>query len=57
MSRPPRTSKLMLSVDAYASLTETPSSLVYVPWYTNSVMLGLKNRVRKVPVSSRTTNE
>ena len=28
ISRPPRTSKLMFSVDAYASLIRTPSSLV-----------------------------
>ena len=32
ISRPPRTSKLMFSVEAYASLIRTPFSRVYVPW-------------------------
>ena len=31
MSSPPRTSKLMLRVDAYASLIRTPSSRAYEP--------------------------
>ena len=32
MSSPPRTSKLIRSVDAYASLIRTPFSFVYDPW-------------------------
>ena len=32
ISSPPRTSKLMFSVDWYAWLTERPFSLVYEPW-------------------------
>ena len=32
ISSPPRTSKLMFSVDWYASLTGRPLSLVYEPW-------------------------
>ena len=32
ISRPPRTSKLIRSVDAYASLIRTPFSFVYDPW-------------------------
>ncbi len=32
MSSPPRTSKLIRSVEAYASLIFTPVSLVQLPW-------------------------
>ena len=32
ISRPPRTSKLMFSVDWYAWLIVMPSSLMYEPW-------------------------
>ncbi len=57
ISSPPRTSKLMFSVDSYASLIRMPLSLVYEPWYTTSFMDGTKNSERKVPVSSRTTKD
>ena len=57
ISRPPRTSKLMFSVDSYAWLIRTPSSLVYDPWYTTWVMLGWKNSVRKMPVRIKMMNE
>ena len=32
ISSPPRTSKLIRSVDSYASLILMPSSLTYEPW-------------------------
>ena len=32
ISRPPRTSKLIRSVEAYASLILMPSSFMYEPW-------------------------
>ena len=54
ISRPPRTSNEMSSVDEYASDIRMPSSGTYDPWYTTSVIDGLKNSARYVPVSSST---
>ncbi|ONK14971.1 hypothetical protein STBA_57830 [Streptomyces sp. MP131-18] len=45
-SRPPRTSKLMSSVEAYASVIRTPCIGTYDPSYSISPMLGTKKRVR-----------
>ena len=50
ISRPPRTSKLMSSVEAYASDIRMPCIGTYEPWYTTSFMLGWKNSVRYTPV-------
>lgn len=53
MSRPPRTSKLMWSVEEKASDIVTPCMGTYEPWYTTSFMLGWKNSVRYTPVRMR----
>ena len=47
----------MFSVDWYACDIVMPSSLVYEPWYTTSLVDGTKNSARYVPVSSRITND
>ena len=39
-------SKEIRSVEAYACDIVTPSSLVYVPWYTASPCDGAKNNAR-----------
>lgn len=46
ISSPPRTSKLMLSVESNACDIRTPSSGAYDPSYTTSLISGLKNSVR-----------
>ncbi len=54
ISRPPRMSNEMSSVDAYASVIRMPLSGTYDPWYATSTMDGLKNSERYTPVSSST---
>ena len=57
MSRPPVTSNEMSSTEANASDISTPFIGANEPSHTVCPMLGTKNSVRKMPVSSRTTNE
>ena len=46
ISRPPRTSNEMFSVDWYACDIVMPSSLAYEPRYTTSLVDGTKNSAR-----------
>ncbi|MNW67358.1 hypothetical protein D3C74_459360 [compost metagenome] len=57
MSRPPRTSNEVCSVEAKASDMSTPFMVAGSPWYVTRPMLGTKNIVRKNPEMIRTTNE
>jgi hypothetical protein len=55
ISRPPRISKLMSSVDAMAADISSPISGTYEPSYSTSVIDGSKKKVRNVPLSRMTT--
>lgn len=57
ISRPPRTSKDSLSVEAKASDISWPLIEDNGPWYSTRPIEGTKNIVRKTPEMSSTTKE